>query len=137
MHHISLSDLGTCDVTLSQEQALAAVGLAAVSSDGDVSSDELAGLLDALARLGVGADDDARQSLVPEAAGLAKQHGLGPLTGTAIAALGDRRDDALRLAFAVLMSDGDIPDDELRFIGELQHALGISDDRYDELLAEA
>lgn len=138
MHHISLAELGTCDVALSQEQALAAVGLAAISSDGDTSSDELTGLLDGLARLGVGDDDEARQAHVREAAGLARQHGLGPLTGSALQTLAaGRKDDALRLAFAVLMSDGDIPDDELRFIGELQHALGITDDRYDELLAEA
>lgn len=138
MHHISLAELGTSDATLSQDQALAVIGMGAVSSDGDVSSDELSGLLDSLAKLGVGDSDEARQALVREVAGLARQHGPGPITGTALATLtDDHKETALRLAFDVLMSDGEIPDEELRFIGELQHALGISDERYDALLAEA
>lgn len=135
--HISLADLGTSSATLDQEQAVAVIGLGAVSSDGNVEKEELAGLLTELARLGVAADDEARERLVWDIVELAKQHGLGPLTGTALATLaGDRREAALRLAFAVSMSDGELPDEELRYVGELQAALGISDQRYDELLAE-
>lgn len=135
MHHISLGELGTCDATLTQDQAIAAIGLAAVSSDGDASGDELVGLLDSLAKLGVGDSDEARQDLARGVIALSKQHGPGPITGVALKTLADEhKETALRLAFDVLMADGELPDDELTFIGELQHALGVSDDRYNALL---
>lgn len=137
MHHISLAELGTCDATLTQDQALAAIGLAAVSSDGDASGDELVGLLDSLARLGVGDSDEARQDLARGVIALSKRHGPGPITGVALATLADEhRETALRLAFDVLMADGQLPDDELSFVSELQRALAISDDRYNALLEQ-
>jgi tellurite resistance protein len=137
MHHISLAELGTCDATLTQDQALAAIGLAAVSSDGDASGDELVGLLDSLARLGVGDSDEARQDLARGVIALSKRHGPGPVTGVALATLADEhRETALRLAFDVLMADGQLPDDELSFVSELQRALAISDDRYNALLEQ-
>lgn len=137
MHHISLAELGTCDATLTQDQALAAIGLAAVSSDGNASGDELVGLLDSLARLGVGDSDEARQDLARGVIALSKRHGPGPVTGVALATLADEhRETALRLAFDVLMADGQLPDDELSFVSELQRALAISDDRYNALLEQ-
>lgn len=125
-------------VDLSQDQALVVLGLSGLSSDGHVAHEEVLGLISALAPLGIGADDEARDALVHECARLSDEHGLGPLTAAALATIaGDHREHALRLAFAVLMADGDIPDEELQFIGELQKALEISDERYEALLAEA
>jgi uncharacterized tellurite resistance protein B-like protein len=62
--------------------------------------------------------------------------GLGPLTSTALATLEPaRRELGLRVTFDVLLGDGAVPDEEIEYVRELQQALGVSDERYDELLA--
>lgn len=124
------------EVTLTQDQALVAVGFAAVSSDGQIGADEVTAVARALSGLGVLGSDQARDDLLHDVVRLAHTHRVGPLTRTALATLaGDRREAALRLAFAVLVVDGNIPDDELAFARGLQQALEISDERYDQLAA--
>jgi uncharacterized tellurite resistance protein B-like protein len=138
MHHISLGDPGASKVTLTQDQALAVIGLSAVSSDGRVENAELTALLEALARTGAVGDDGACVGLVQEVVRMADAVGLGPLTSTALATLeAERRELGLRVTFEVLMGDGDVPDAELEYVRELQRALGVSDERYDALLAAA
>lgn len=138
MQQARLGEHEAARVLISQDQALVVIGLAAVGSDGRIGHDEVLGMSAALARLQVLADDPARDALVHEVVRLVDEHGLGPLTTTALATLtGDHRELALRLAFAVLMADGAVPDDELAFVDELQRALEIPDERYDALLAEA
>lgn len=125
-------------MTLTQDQALAVIGLSAVSSDGRVENAELTALLEALARTGAVGDDGACVGLVQEVVRMADAVGLGPLTSTALATLeAERRELGLRVTFEVLMGDGDVPDAELEYVRELQRALGVSDERYDALLAAA
>jgi len=137
MQQDSLDDL-RADVTLTQDQALVVVGFGAVSSDGEVGADEVTAVARGLAALGVLGSDEARDELLHEVMRLVHAHGLDPLTGTALVTLADeRREAALRLAFAVLLVDGSIPDAELVFVRGLQRLLAISDERYDQLVAEA
>lgn len=125
-------------MTLTQDQALVVVGFGAVSSDGAVGADEVTAVARGLARLGVLDSDEARDELLHEVVRLVHAHGLAPMNAAALASLADaRREAALRLAIAVVLVDGSIPDAELAYVRELQRALGISDERHDQLLAEA
>jgi tellurite resistance protein len=138
MHANPLGDHPAARVQLAQDQALVVIGFGGVSSDGRVGPEEVLAVTAALARLHVLDSDQARDELVHEVVRMVDEHGLGPLTTTALSVLaGERREHALRVAFAVLLADGELPDAELAFAAALQAALEISDERYAALLAEA
>lgn len=126
------------DVTLTGDQALVVVGFGAVSSDGVVGVDEVTAVARGLSALGISESDEARDELLHEVMRLVHTHGLGPMMGAALPIVAEeRREAALRLAVAVVIVDGSIPDEELVYVRGLQRSLEISDERYDQLLAEA
>lgn len=126
------------DVTLTWEQALVVVGFGAVSSDGAVGVDEVTAVARGLSALGILDSDAARDELLHEVMRRVHTHGLGSMTGAALPVVaGERREAVLRLALAVVIVDGSIPDEELAYVRGLQRSLEISDERYDQLLAEA
>jgi hypothetical protein len=125
-------------VTLTWDQALVVVGFGAVSSDGAVGVDEVTAVARGLSILGILDSDEARDELLHEVMRLVHTHGLGPMLGAALPVVADeRREAVLRLAVAIVLVDGSIPDEELAYVRELQRSLEISDERYDQLLAEA
>lgn len=120
------------------DQALVVVGFGAVSSDGAVGVDEVTAVARGLSILGILDSDEARDELLHEVMRLVHTHGLGPMLGAALPVVADeRREAVLRLAVAIVLVDGSIPDEELAYVRELQRSLEISDERYDQLLAEA
>jgi tellurite resistance protein len=135
MARLSLQDLGRSQTALTPAEALAVVGLSAVSSDGKVEDIELTELVRDLDELGILANvsEDEREDFLLRLVGLADREGLGPLLGTALDALTtDRaRETAITLTINILAADGVLPDSEFDYLRELKQYLRLSDAQYE------
>lgn len=129
--YIDPTRLEPCALELAAEEALVVVGLAAVSSDGDVEDIELTALVEALETLEIlpDLDEDAREDFVLRVVGLCDLEGLGPVLGAALRSLTDEASRllALELTVEVLVADGQIPDSEVVYLHAFKDVLGIGD----------
>lgn len=135
MARLSLHDLGRAAAALTVPEALAVVGLVAVSSDDTIEEVELTELVRDLDELDIlaGVSEDEREDFVLRLVGLAEREGLAPLLGAALEALTDdhAREAAITLTINILACDGVLPDAEFDYLRQLKHRLGLSDEQYD------
>lgn len=117
-------------VTLSKPEGLAAVAVAAVASDGDISPEEVQRAALDLATLKAFRRHDLRDlsNTLNKVAGLLKRRGTGPILQAAKTALTpEEMQAAFFVAVDLVLADGLIEEGEKKFIEELQKTLQIED----------
>lgn len=129
---LSDSVLGKEDsaVSLNKPEALAAIGVAAVASDGEVSPEEVQRIVIDLATLQAFRGFDLRDlgNTLNKVAGLIKRRGMAPIIQAAKAALTkDELQAAFFVAVDLVLADGIIKDDEKKFLEDLQVTLQIDE----------
>jgi tellurite resistance protein len=117
-------------VSLNKPEALAAIGVAAVASDGEVSPEEVERIVIDLATLRAFRGFDLRDlgNTLNKVAGLIKRRGMAPIIQAAKAALTkDELQAAFFVAVDLVLADGIIKEDEKKFLGDLQVTLQIDE----------
>ncbi len=118
------------DVTLSKPEAFAAIGVAAVASDGVISQEEVQRIIIDLATLKSFRNHDLRDlgNTLNKVAGLIKRRGTMPVLQAAKAAL---TKEELQASFFVaadlVLADGVIEPEEKKFLEDLQATLQLDD----------
>jgi len=118
-------------VTLNKPEGLAAVAVAAVAADGDISSEEINRVAIDLATLRAFRNQDMRElgNTLNKVAGLIKRRGPGPVLAAANSVLrAEEKQSAFFIAADLVVSDGTVEDQEKQFLEELQKTLGVDDD---------
>ncbi len=118
-------------VTLSKPEAFAAVAVAAVASDGDISPEEVQRAVINLATLKSFRRHDLRElsNTLNKVSGMIKKRGVSTVIQSAKAVLSaDERPSAFFVATDLILADGVVEEQEKKFLEELQTALGIDDE---------
>jgi len=118
------------DVSLNKPEALAAIGVAAVASDGEVSPEEVQRIVIDLATLRAfrGFDLQDLGNTLNKVAGLIKRSGMAPIIKAAKAALTkDELQAAFFIAVDLVLADGIVKEDEKKFLEDLQVTLQIDE----------
>ena len=126
--------------TLTSEEAIAAIGLVTMAADADIEEIEAEILVEALEEIEVFEtySEEEFEEILNKIVSIAQDEGIEPLLNSAVAALPnhDLREAALMTAMLVVSSDDDLPEEEEDYLNVLQKLLGISDERYDEIIDE-
>lgn len=128
-------------VALSPEVALAAIGLFSTYADGEVSGDaETYALGEMLSSTELYSDysDEDFEALGAEIANLINEARVESVVAQAITTIRDEglEEAAFIIAVAIVASDGEVPEDEQEYINHLCEALGISEERGNEIIDE-
>jgi len=118
-------------VSLTKQEAFAAVGVAAVAADGDISSEEVQRVVTDLATLGAFRKYDLRSlvNTLDKVAGLIKRRGAGPIFSAVKAALTkEELKAAFFLAADLVLADGIIEPEEKKLLEDLKTALQLDDE---------
>lgn len=123
-------------LTRAEREDLLAVGYLAMRADGRLT-DEERDAFDRTAQLLVGASDSS-EVLMRNLEGVVESKGPDAMLEEVAARLARpvAREEAYKLAYVMSLSDLDTNDDEFLFEDELREALGIEDDRAEELMDE-
>lgn len=124
----------------SPEEAIAAIGLVTMAADGsveDVESDVLVEVLQEIEFFEEYSEEEF-DDLLSKIVSIGQDEGVDVLLNSSVDALSnkDYKEAALMTAFLIVAADEDVPEEEEEYLSALQGLLGISDDRYDELLEE-
>lgn len=117
-------------VTLNKAEAFAAIGVAAVASDGEVSAEEVHRVVLDMVTLRAFRGYDLKDlgNTLNKVAGLIKRRGTAPIIQAAKATLNkDELQAAFFVAVDLVLADGVVEDSEKKFLEELQSALQIDD----------
>ncbi len=127
----------TTEVILSSEEAVGAIAvLAALVNDADLEAEILEEMLWEADFFADYAEDDL-SNLVEKLTGIARIDGLGALFNAAYESLSDDLIlDAFATAAIVLIENGKMPDQPMRFLIELKEALGLEDEEAEEVIDE-
>ncbi|HEY9615726.1 MAG TPA: tellurite resistance TerB family protein [Microcoleaceae cyanobacterium] len=126
--------------SLTSDEGLIGIGLLSMALDGEIESVEtelLIELLDSIDYFEEYSEEEIDESL-EKIKSIAREEGGAVLFNTALAALTDEeyQEAGLMIAMLVVSVDGEIPEEEEEYLTEIQQQLGISDERYDELIDE-
>jgi uncharacterized tellurite resistance protein B-like protein len=124
----------------SPEEAIAAIGLVTMAADGTVEDVESEALVEVLQEIEFFEEysEEEFDDLLSKIVSIGQDEGVDVLLNSSVEALSnkDYKEAALMTAFLIVSADEDVPAEEEEYLGALQGLLGISDDRYDELLEE-
>lgn len=124
----------------SPEEAIAAIGLVTMAADGTVEDVESEALVEVLQEIEFFEEysEEEFDDLLSKIVSIGQDEGVDVLLNSSIEALSnkDYKEAALMTAFLIVSADEDVPAEEEEYLSALQGLLGISDDRYDELLEE-
>jgi hypothetical protein len=128
-------------IAIEPEVAIAIIGLFSAVADGKgISTLEESALTDFLSQIGLFDDysDEDFAELTEKVTTLIEENDPEELVAQAIAALPDEgyREAAYITGILMVGIDEEVVEDEQEYISELQEALGISDDRAQELIDE-
>jgi len=118
-------------VSLNKAEAFAAVGVAAVAADGEISQEELQRTVIDLATLRTFRKHDLRDlgNTLNKVAGLIKKRGIGPVLQAAKETLtAEEMQSAFFVAADLVLADGIVEETEKKFLEDLQATLQIDDD---------
>ncbi|MGI0485218.1 tellurite resistance TerB family protein [Pantanalinema rosaneae CENA516] len=126
--------------SLTPDEGLIGIGLLSMAVDSQVESVEtemLVELLDAIEYFEEYSEEEIDESLEKIKA-IAREEGGAALFNSSLAALTDEeyQEAGLIIAMLVVSADGEIPEEEEDYLTAIQQRLGISDERYDELVDE-
>lgn len=121
-------------------QAITAIGLIAMSADGKIEASEVESLIQIVQRLDELKEYSEKQmtDLLKTITQISQTEGNGVLLGYAVDALStpNLKEAALKVGFLITAADGSVVQDEEAFLTDLQKVLGISNERYDEILRQ-
>jgi len=124
----------------SPEEAIAAIGLVTMAADGTVEDVESEALVEVLQEIEFFEEysEEEFDDLLSKIVSIGQDEGVDVLLNSSVEALSnkDYKEAALMTAFLIVSADEDVPAEEEEYLSALQGLLGISDDRYDELLEE-
>ncbi|HMV76586.1 MAG TPA: tellurite resistance TerB family protein [Leptospiraceae bacterium] len=126
--------------SFSPAQAMAAIGLISMAADSHIDPSEVETLIQIVQRIDEFKEysEKQMQDLLNTITNISQTDGNGVLLGLAADALSTPglKEAALKLAFLVVAADGNVVKEEEQFLTDLQNVLGISNDRYDEILKQ-
>jgi len=124
----------------SPEEAIAAIGLVTIAADGSVEDVESEALVEVLQEIEFFEEysEEEFDDLLSKIVSIGQDEGVDVLLNSSVEALSnkDYKEAALMTAFLIVSADEDVPAEEEEYLSALQGLLGISDDRYDEILEE-
>lgn len=127
----------TIDAQLTSEEAVMAIAMVASFVDddaADVEGDAFAGIMTVLPTFERYSEDDF-SAMQDKIINLLEEGGLGALFNAAMESLTeDHVPTAFAAAVAMIMIDGEVPDEEAEFANELQQALGLSDKEAEQII---
>lgn len=135
---------GSTQVALSPELAIAAIGLFSVFADGestgatgDVETEALGEMLSAIDLYEDYAEEDFA-ALGTEIGSLINEEGIEAVAAQAIATAKEEglEEAAFIVAIVVIASDGEVPEAEQEYVDSLYQALGLSEERANEIIDE-
>jgi uncharacterized tellurite resistance protein B-like protein len=126
---------------LTPEEAIAAIGAFTMAADGDVQDVEaetLATVLKDTIDIFESYEDEDVESVCNRVSSLFEEESGEAVLNSALDALPnqDLREAAMYIVFAVLASDGEIPDEESDFADGMRVRLRITAERYNEMIDE-
>jgi len=126
---------------LTPEEAIAAIGAFTMSADGevqDVEAETLADVLKDTLDIFESYEDDDVEAICNRVSSLFEEQSAEAVLNSALDALPnqDLREAAMYIVFAVLVSDGEIPEEESDFANGMRVRLRITAERYDEMIDE-
>jgi len=132
---------GGTQVALSPELAIAAIGLFSVFADGEstgaVETEALGEMLSAIDLYEDYAEEDFA-ALGTEIGNLINEEGIEAVAAQAIATAKEEglEEAAFIVAIVVIASDGEVPEAEQEYVDSLYQALGLSEERANEIIDE-
>ncbi|MDJ0798126.1 MAG: tellurite resistance TerB family protein [Calothrix sp. MO_167.B12] len=117
--------------SLSPAEAVAAITLAAIASDGYMSEEETRSVSAILSRMKLfqSYTSDVIVGMFDKLLNLLRQEGIDAFFNTAQASLpGNLKESAFALATDMVLADGVVTRDEQDFLNDLYHSLGIASD---------
>ncbi|UBF23940.1 tellurite resistance TerB family protein [Kovacikia minuta CCNUW1] len=132
---------GSTQVALSPEVAIAAIGLFSAFADGEFDDDaESYALGEMLSSIDLYEDysEEDFAALGNEIANLIREEGVESVVGQAISTARDEEieEATFVVALMVVAADGEVPEEEQEYINNLCQALGISEERANEIIDE-
>jgi len=118
-------------VKLNKEEAFAAVSLAAIAADGEITADEARGLVTSLLRMKLFANYNDKQisAMFNKLTGIIKREGVGALVTSSKEVLSaELRETAFAVAADLTLADGVLAKDEKDILSKIQESLIISED---------
>ncbi len=123
-------DKGDGPVTLTKNEAFAAVAVAAIAADGSISEDEINRTAMNLAAIPMFRTYDLREmgGVLNKVAGLIKRRGAAVVMPAAKVALSkDQAEQAFFIAADLVLADGTVEKEERQFLEELRGALDVEE----------
>ena len=115
-------------LTLNPREAFAAVAVAAVAADGVIEQSELQRLVGDLAEKKMFRNSNDLGNTLNKVASLIQKRGAGPVVKAAGKALsGELKPTAFAMATDLLLADGEVDQEERKFLEDFQKTLGIDD----------
>lgn len=126
-------------VDLTPEEAIIAIGLITMIVDESVEDIEAEFLADVAAEFEIFEEysDDDLVEIVDKVVAASEESNVPTLLGSALATLTESEElaeIALITAILIVAADGEVPESEEDYLNELQSALGIPDDRANEIV---
>ncbi|MBI4312100.1 MAG: Tellurite resistance protein TerB [Chloroflexi bacterium] len=118
-------------VSLSKPEGMAAIAIAAVAADGDISNEEVNRVAIDLATLKAFRSYDMREmgNTLNKVAGLIKRRGPAPVLAAANSILRkEEKESAFFVAADLVVADGVVEEKEREFLEELQKTLQVEDE---------
>ena len=116
---------------LTEAEGMAGIALAAIASDGMITEEEAAGLGTSLSRMKVYAGMSNRDvnKVFEKLIKVARNEGVDKLLELSAASVRpELKQTAFALAADLLMADGNVANEEKRFLEKIQKNLGVNDD---------
>jgi uncharacterized tellurite resistance protein B-like protein len=126
-----MSSSMTNTIELTPAEAFAAIALTAVAADGIITDSESQIIKSTLARMDLFGEYTAenKTQMIQRLLEQIEKHGYEPLMQSAITKLpANLKDTAFAVATDIILSDGDLADEEEELLNALYNALGISED---------
>jgi len=120
----------TGEISLNKAEAFAAVGIATVASDGDVSSEEMQRVVADMVSLRTFRKHDMKDlaNTLNKVAGLIKKRGTGPVfDAVKIVLTKEELQTAFFVAADLVMADGIVEPEEKKFLEDLQATIQLDD----------
>lgn len=119
-------------VKLNKEEAFAAVSLAAIAADGEITADEARGLITSLLRMKLFSNynDKNMSAMFNKLSGIIKREGVEALVTSSKEALpADLRETAFAVAADLTLADGLLAKGEKDILTKIQESLGVPEDK--------
>jgi tellurite resistance protein len=119
-------------VKLNKEEAFAAVSLAAVAADGEITEEEARGLITSLLRMKLYEqfNDKQMSAMFKKLVGIIKNQGVDALVTSSKEILpADLRETAFALAADLTLADGVLAKGEKDILTKIQESLGVPEDK--------